>query len=215
MAADRSTIEGTGIGLTITKRLVELMGGTIGVKNDEGKSCTFWVEWDLIVPLEINDKAQATPTIPNDSEHSQQQNPAINILYIEDNPSNRLLMKKIINRRTAFQYNEAETGNEGIQLALRTKPDIILLDINLPDISGFEVLEYLQKNNISKTTKIIAVSANAMQDDIDKGQGIGFFDYVTKPIDQKKLLASIHCALNSDDLREVSKMIETSTPIII
>ncbi|NOQ17029.1 MAG: response regulator [Methyloprofundus sp.] len=201
LAADRSEIEGTGIGLTITKMLVELMGGTIGVKNEEGKSCTFWVEWELIVPEEINDNTQTSPAILNDSEYTQQQNSAINILYIEDNPSNRLLMKKIINRRTAFQYNEAETGNEGIQLALRTKPDIILLDINLPDMSGFEVIEYLQKNNISKTTKVIAVSANAMQDDIDKGQEVSFFDYITKPIDQQELLASIHRALNSDNSR--------------
>ncbi|NOQ62878.1 MAG: response regulator, partial [Methyloprofundus sp.] len=195
LAADRASIEGTGIGLTITKMLVELMGGKIGVENDEGDSCTFWIEWALqestVAPKELMRESLIV-----DSEPTHAAETGVNILYIEDNPSNRLLMKKMITRRTAFTYYEAKTGKEGAQIALQLQPNIILLDINLPDMTGIEVFEYLQENNLSKMTKVIAVSANAMQNDIDKGKAIGFFDYITKPIDQKQLFACIELALN-------------------
>lgn len=200
LAAAQSKIEGTGIGLTISKMLVEMMGGTIGIENNDGKGCIFWVELDLIKPAETADKLlSVTAATTFHSDLTNLQIPAINLLHIEDNPSNRLLMNKIISRQTEFQYSEAKTGSEGIQVALQIEPKIILLDINLPDMDGFEVFEQLQKNNISETTKFIAVSANAMQDDIDKGQKIGFFDYLTKPINQQQLLTCIHNALHSNN----------------
>ncbi|NOQ17098.1 MAG: response regulator [Methyloprofundus sp.] len=190
LGAAQSEIEGTGIGLTITKMLVEMMGGNIGVENIPGKGCTFWIELDKAdVAAPANKSPLAYQT--TDIQHAS----AINILYIEDNPANRLLMKKIINTHTGLLYNEATTGDAGIQVALEIKPQIILLDINLPDMDGFEVYWQLQQHQLTATTKIIIVSANAMPADIAKGQTADFFAYITKPIDQRQLLDVIKQAL--------------------
>jgi len=191
LGAEHSGIEGTGIGLTITKMLVEIMGGRIGVENSYGKGCSFWVELEKSQPsmdtLPVASRCNLTSEL--------QQSSATNILYIEDNSANRQLMKKIIINRTNFQYSEAVNAKEGIQAAINNNPHIILLDLNLPDMNGFEVFEQLQNNNISKKTKIIVISANAMSEDISKGQNKGFFDYITKPIDQHQLLSSLDRAL--------------------
>ncbi len=195
LGAEQSDIEGTGIGLTITKMLVEMMNGSIGVDNQAGKGCTFWIEIEMAQPL---------PTIPTSTAPLKKsrkpeyipQKSAINILYIEDNPANRLLMKKIISSHSDFQYTEAVNGKEGLQAAFKLRPQIVLLDINLPDMNGLEVFKQLQKNNLTKTTKVIVVSANAMPADIAKAKAIGFFDYVTKPIEQEKLLSILNNALS-------------------
>ncbi|NOR72101.1 MAG: response regulator [Methylomarinum sp.] len=191
LGADKSGIEGSGIGLTITKMLVEMMGGTIGVENTYGSGCSFWVEFKQTRTLDTK------KTILSSASHSkpQEQNSNINILYIEDNISNRLLMKKTINSYTNFQFSEAPTGIEGIEMALKIKPQIILLDINLPDIDGYEVLKQLQKHRSMDATKIIAVSANAMPEDIGKGEKTQLFSYITKPIEQQRLLSVINKAL--------------------
>lgn len=194
LGAEQSGIEGTGIGLTISKMLVEMMGGTIGVENIYGKGCTFWVELDR---AEINDVTKTTEALSIHPEHKQQKTPSIALLYIEDNPANRLLMKKIINTHTDFNYVEACTGTEGVESALKIKPQIILLDINLPDMDGYEVFEQLQQNKLTETSKIIVVSANAMPIDIAKGKETGFFDYVTKPIDHQQLLSTVNKALEA------------------
>ena len=196
-AVDKATIEGTGIGLTITKNLVELMGGEIGVENDEGKSCTFWLEWGLVIPEKRNSSPMTAPAASVGLPSAWKEKSMVNILYIEDKPPNRLLMKKILERHMSLQYSEASTGREGVELALRIKPDIILLDINLPDINGFEVFKQLQQNNIGRMTKVIAVSADVMQTNIHKGEEIIFFDYITKPINQHNLITSIFKALKT------------------
>jgi len=192
LGAAQSEIEGTGIGLTITKMLIEMMGGSIGVNNIPGKGCTFWVE------LELEQASIPNNEVKNSAAHQKTDTPltsARSILYIEDNATNRLLMKKIISSRSSFQYSEAITGSAGIEAALKTKPDVILLDINLPDMDGYEVYQQLQKNGLDKDTKVIIISANAMPTDIAKGKNIGLSDYITKPIDQNLLLDTINRAL--------------------
>ncbi|NOQ13273.1 MAG: response regulator, partial [Methyloprofundus sp.] len=125
LGADQSGIEGTGIGLTITKKLVEMMGGTIGLENSYGKGCTFWVE---LQQAELSEQAQVISALSIDAKSNAQQAAIVKVLYIEDNAVNRLLMKKIISSHTDYQYHEAFTGSEGIQAALKIKPQIILLD---------------------------------------------------------------------------------------
>ncbi|NOQ76382.1 MAG: response regulator [Methylococcaceae bacterium] len=190
LGAAHSEIEGTGIGLTITKMLTEMMGGSIGVDSTEGKGCTFWVELN---------RADFNTVYSSQSPSTQKTIPpektSIDILYIEDNRANRLLMKKIIGSYSQFKYSEATTGSEGVQAALKIKPRIILLDINLPDMDGFEVYQQLKKHNLVESTKVIIVSANAMPNDVSKGQSPDFFDYITKPIDQSKLLEAINRAI--------------------
>jgi len=191
LGVTQSEIEGTGIGLTITKVLVEMMGGTIGVENCYGKGCTFWVELEKSLPSEMTHNATS-----EDHSKTELLTPKTKILYIEDNSANRLLMKKVINNHTDFQYNEAYNGEEGIKEALKIRPQIILLDISLPDMDGYDVFKQLKKHAIDKTAKVIVVSANAMPEDITRGQKEGFFDYITKPIDQQKLLTILKNALN-------------------
>ena len=193
LGAEKSDVEGTGIGLTITKVLVEMMGGTIGVNNTYGDGCTFWLEFELHQSSGVINTSATWNVDPN---HIKQKGQPLHILYIEDNFTNRLLMKKIISRHIGFQYSEAFTGGEGVQAALETQPQIILLDINLPDFDGFEVYRQLQANDLTKNIPVIVVSANAMPEDIAKGKQLGVFGYITKPINQTQLFASIHKALN-------------------
>jgi len=188
LGAEQSDIEGTGIGLTITKMLIEMMGGTIGVENAPGEGCTFWVELD-----EQQDLAEKPLLAPQATEESSPQEHAnIKLLYIEDNAINRLLIKKIIRSKTNLQYHEASTGHTGIQAALELKPDIILLDINLPDIDGYEIYQQLKQMDALQKSKVIIISANAMLEDIEKSKQDDFFAYLTKPIDQQQLLSTIN-----------------------
>jgi len=190
LGATNSEIEGTGIGLTITKMLVEMMGGRIGVDSQMGKGCTFWIELN-----QANIMLDNNTSPPSSQKQLTPDQQTIDILYIEDNTANRLLMKKIIKSQSRYTYNEEKTGVEGIQAALKIKPQIILLDINLPDMDGFEVYKELKKHNLTETTKVIIISANAMPNDVSKGQSPEFFDYITKPIDQNKLLDAINRAM--------------------
>ena len=190
LGADNTEVEGTGIGLTITKKLIEMMGGQIGVQSKINQGCTFWIELNLNHSSKNQPKkvenTQAITTLNHSKTH---------LLYIEDNSANRLLIKKIIGSKTNFQYHEAFTGEAGIKLALDIQPDIILLDINLPDINGYEVYQQLKTHPFTQSSKIIAVSANAMPNDIEKGQA-EFCAYITKPINQQELLGTIKKILN-------------------
>jgi len=191
LGAEQSDIEGTGIGLTITKMLIEMMGGKIGVENTPGEGCTFWVELD-----EQQDPAEnplLTPQAIEQPRPQEQEN--IKLLYIEDNAINRLLIKKIITSKTNLQYHEATTGHTGIQATLELKPDIILLDINLPDIDGYEIYQQLKQMDALQQSQVIIISANAMLEDIEKSKKDNFFAYLTKPIDQQQLLSTINNAL--------------------
>jgi len=190
LGAEQSDIEGTGIGLTITKTLVEMMNGKIGIDNQPGVGCTFWVEF---LQTGMSDSTQTTDTQLKAAQMPEQSE--VKILYIEDNKINRLLMKKIINTKTDFQYHEAISGLTGIQAAIELQPHIILLDINLPDMDGYEIYQKLRLESNLKSTKVIIVSANAMPEDIAKSEQGDFFDYITKPIDQHKMLHSINKAL--------------------
>ena len=192
--AQNSNIEGTGIGLVITKRLIELMGGKIGVHSQPGQGTTFWVEVKLsnsdiknklAQPItENNDKLNAASS----SEHTK------TILYIEDIYANVRLIENIISK-LSYTLISAADGETGIKLATSQKPDLILLDINLPEMDGYEIMKQLQKNEATKDIPVIAISANAMQSDIKKSKDAGFYEYITKPINIKKLLSSIKDAV--------------------
>ena len=93
------------------------------------------------------------------------------------------LVESLIKKHTSFELLSSLNGNDGIKMAIEQEPDLILLDLNLPDINGFDVFEKIRKNTVLKNTPIVAVSANAMQHDVDKALELGFLDYVKKPID--------------------------------
>lgn len=196
IGAQTTNIEGTGIGLVITKRLVELMKGKIGVESKEGKGTSFWVEFkkseeeiatNIAKGHELSAMYNSDQVLPENTK---------TILYIEDNPANLRLTTEIIDKYSSHELISAPDGRLGLELAVSQKPDIILLDINLPGLDGFEVLKKLKENDVTKNIPVIAVSANAMRNDIDKGNRAGFDDYVTKPIVVKQLLNAITKALD-------------------
>jgi PAS domain S-box-containing protein len=185
-------VDGAGIGLSLVKQLVQLMGGKVGMHSTLGEGSDFWFSLPVPVDVYTNELYQ------KESKKNQElklQGIARKILYIEDNVSNLQLMKKILEPYPNITLLLATNGQEGIEFALNEKVDLILLDINLPDMSGYEVFEVLQENEITKTIPVIALSAYAMKDEIQKALKKGFIDYLTKPIDIKQFLRKIEKVL--------------------
>ncbi len=185
--------EGTGIGLVMSKRLVEMMGGAIGVESTVGAGTVFW--FDL--------NSASAPHLPSDRSGSgataQAQvpkgAPLRTLLYVEDNPANLMLVEQLIARRPDLRLLTAKDGNLGIRLARANLPEVILMDINLPGISGLEALRILHDDPATAHIPVVALSANAMPRDIEKGLVAGFFRYLTKPIKIDEFMKTLDVAL--------------------
>ena len=179
-------IAGVGIGLHISKRLIEMMQGTIGVESEKGKGSTFWFE----LPL-----AQETAELPSASREHNKPMPLKNsrfvILYIEDNAANARLIEQALRIFPAIELLIAVTATEGLLIAEEKRPDLILMDIHLPDIDGITATSLIKGNNAIKHTPVIALSADAMQDDIDRALYAGCNAYLTKPINLQTLYETI------------------------
>lgn len=193
--ADSSAIEGTGIGLALSKRLVESMGGTIGVESQPGAGSTFWIS----LPIADGAADAACSAVPA-SEAAMQQPVALHqfdILYIEDNPANMRLVERILALRTDTRLFKAATPRLGLELAQARLPALILLDINLPEMDGFEVLRCLRENPLTRGIPVIGISANAMLKDVERARAAGFDDYLTKPLDIGQFLSVVERNLDS------------------
>ena len=182
--------EGTGIGLVVSKRLVELMGGVIGVESTVGKGSVFWIELNLTAAPQA--AAELTVLAPAPIQANA---PVRTLLYVEDNPANMMLVEEIIARRSDLRLLSATDGRRGIELARAAQPDIILMDINLPDINGIEALKILRVDPVTKHIPVVALSANAMPHDIEQGLAAGFFRYLTKPIKINEFMDTLDVAL--------------------
>lgn len=198
LGAELSHIEGTGIGLALTQRLVELMGGTIGVESRVGEGSTFW----LRLPSEDGGSAinttgapviqpQSWPTQTGDTTAQE----ASTVLYIEDNPANLKLVARILQRYPGAHLLTTASGAEGVALARAEQPDLVLLDINLPDTDGYQILRLLKTNRNTAGIPVIALTANAMHNEVRRGKQAGFDDYLTKPISVDDLLATLETYL--------------------
>lgn len=232
------TIQGTGIGLVITKKYVEGMGGRIGLMSRLGKGSIFWVELPSAKAEEIvgtlngtgtgkkattDDASKGEPMAMLECEAvanaaKQRDNQAANstdaglidsdasqidsaikeatsnrkkVLYIDDNPVNIVLMEGLLEERADIELVSSDRPESCLELARQHRPDLILLDIFMPVMSGYDVLRSLQKEPDLKSIPVVAVTANAMQHDVEKGLGAGFIAYITKPIDIPHLTSTL------------------------
>ncbi len=193
LGREASGEEGTGIGLVVSKRLVELMHGVIGAESTVGVGSVFWIELLCDASPHAGYIAAVNPSIPPipiapgpDSRL---------LLYIEDNPANLKLIEQLIARRPDLRLLTAQNGKDGINLARIYVPDVILMDINLPGISGIEAMKLIHLDPITAHIPIVAVSANAIPRDIEKGLEAGFFRYLTKPIKVNEFMDTLAVAL--------------------
>jgi len=193
LGQESSAEEGTGIGLVMSKRVVELMGGVIGVESTVGVGSVFWFELNTAAAprLAVNRaKPMAVPDV-----QVQSGAPLRTLLYVEDNPANLKLVEQLIARRPDMRLLSATNGILGIELAHRYQPEVILMDINLPGMSGLEALKILREDSATAHIPVIAISANAMPRDVEKGLQAGFFWYLTKPIKVKEFTDALNVGL--------------------
>ena len=186
--------EGTGIGLVMTKRLVELMGGSISVESSCGRGSVFCVE---LTRMPAAPQQLATVELSNASVVTSIGEAAqvYTMLYVEDKVANLMLVEDVMSRRTDLRMLSAHDGYTGLALAKSQSPDVILMDINLPGMSGLQTLTILKSDPVLKHIPVVALSANAMPYDIESGLSAGFFDYLTKPVKIYELMTSLDEAL--------------------
>lgn len=186
LSAENSNIEGSGVGLVITKQLVEMMQGKLDFSSTEGVGTSFWMDFPVAAEWNVG-------TLPQSSKKDY--SPALlqvqrkcKVLYVEDNPSNIRLLQQIFVRYPQLELDIAEEAFLGIYKARSNNPDLVILDINLPGMDGYEVLSVLKNDPSTSKVPVIGLSANAMPYDIERGRNAGFFDYLTKPVDINQLI---------------------------
>jgi PAS domain S-box-containing protein len=193
LGQERGREEGTGIGLVMSKRLVELMGGLIGVDSTVGLGSVFWFELNSTAEPQLQTDTEQPAVVAQADCTSLR--PPRSLLYVEDNPANLKLIEQLIARRPDLRLLSARDGIMGIDLARSHQPDVILMDINLPGISGIEALKILRLDTATAHIPVIALSANAMPRDVEKGLQAGFFRYLTKPIKVDEFMDTLGVAL--------------------
>jgi PAS domain S-box-containing protein len=188
LGAEQSAIEGTGLGLAVAKGLAEAMRGVVGVESAVDRGSTFWVELPEAAPPETRPEPPAEPEIRDRDAATESHG---TILYVEDNQSNVRLLQRLLGRRSTVRLVTAHTGAEGLDLARRERPDLILLDLHLPDMSGEDVLRYLWTNPATRSLPVAVLSADATSSQRQRLLASGAIAYLTKPLDLTQLLRLI------------------------
>jgi CheY-like chemotaxis protein len=193
LGQEDSASEGTGIGLVVSKRLMQLMGGEIGMSSSVGVGSLFWIELNLSATPQLMhalalEHTESTAVDP--AERHQR-----TLLYIEDNQANMDLAEQLVARRPGMCLLGAGDGMRGVLMARLYAPDLILMDINLPGISGLQALKLLQEDSRTCHIPVLALSANAMPRDIERGLEAGFFRYLTKPVKVTEFMEALDMGL--------------------
>lgn len=182
LGAEHSGVEGSGIGLALSRQLAELMGGTLGVESSVGEGSTFWIE------LPVTQRIAADPAPLRTAAPTLAAAPFV-VLYIEDNPANLKVVELMFQTRPHWRLLTAMTGQEGLESARRSPPDAVLLDIHLPVMDGYAVLRALRSDPRTGSVPVVALSADAMPVQVERGLGAGFHDYLPKPLDLERLMS--------------------------
>ncbi len=192
LGAETGEIPGTGIGLSVTKNLMELMAGRIGFESVQGHGSTFWFE----LPLSLKKPARAAPSRQRHHNRPDYEFPVIQgtLLYVEDNRANLALMKMLVQNIPGLVLISAMTAEQGVEMAKEFLPDVIILDLHLPGMDGYEAFTILQQSP-TQHIPVMAISADASGEDIARGLGAGFCSYLTKPIDVYEVADAINSVL--------------------
>ncbi|HEX7383214.1 MAG TPA: response regulator, partial [Burkholderiaceae bacterium] len=182
------SVEGTGIGLVLSRQLMTLMRGSIEVRSEAGRGTR--------VHLTLPALAAAPQRVPAPAARAEApEAPAGSLLYIEDNPVNARLVRELLARWPALRFTHAEDGARGIEAARRVQPDVVLVDMRLPDMDGADVLRALRADPALREPRLVALSASAMPDEVERARRCGAEDYWTKPIDFERFLADLRRVL--------------------
>ncbi len=206
LGKEASAEEGTGIGLVVTKRLVEMMGGRIGAESSLDTGSVFWIELGLMSAPQaaVVGDGHAVPGQVCEPDGL----PRHTLLYVEDNPANLELVEQLIARRGDLRLLTASDGNLGIEFARAYLPEVILMDINLPGVSGIDAMKVLHADPATAHIPIIALSANAVPRDIERGMEAGFFNYITKPIKISQFMDALDAALKFSKADSIVKSVK-------
>jgi CheY-like chemotaxis protein len=186
-------IEGTGIGLVITRRLAALMQGEVGFQSVPGVGSQFWVD----LPTHTSRRPSTAPAAQKDGDTGQLVRDGFRrVLYVEDNPANITFMQDLLSSFESIELSVAQTAEVGVELAFRRTPDVIIMDINLPGMSGFDALRALRANPHTQRVPVIALTAAASERDRQQGSQVGFYRYLTKPIKVDELLGALEALIH-------------------
>jgi CheY-like chemotaxis protein len=192
--AESKGIEGTGLGLALSKGLMEAIGGSLGVESAPGTGSTFWIELPLATTSTNFADVEQGSTPPSDSNLTR----TATLLYIEDNLGNVRLLERLMVHRPNIRLITSQQGNLGIALAQQHQPDLILLDVHMPDLSGFEVLALLRGDSRTASIPVVMLSADASHEQIQRFRDAGARDYLTKPLDLQNFLTQLDVYLRDD-----------------
>jgi CheY-like chemotaxis protein len=182
--ADAKGIEGTGLGLALSKGLMEAIGGSLGVISEPGVGSTFWLELPLATTSSnfAESELDVTPSTPDNESRMA------TVLYIEDNIGNVRLLERLLAHRPSIEFITTMQGSRGFELALEHRPDLILLDVHMPDLSGYEVLALLHGDERTASIPVVMLSADASHEQVQRFSDAGARDYLTKPLDLQNFL---------------------------